>query len=186
MDPEKLFTDNMKLVHHIIKTHFPNLTLSGGGNEYEDYVQIGNIGLWKACVSFDKNKKIKFATYASKCIINEILMSLRKERNRVLNIAMSLEQEIQKSDGDDSSIRIIDMIESTTYEPYSISDFIIFIDDIIKIDTHRSISKDYYINGLSQRNISKKYSLSQPQISRILKKVKKEYIKEFERNGKII
>lgn len=31
MDPEKLFTDNMKLVHHIIKTHFPNLTLSGGG-----------------------------------------------------------------------------------------------------------------------------------------------------------
>lgn len=31
MDPEKLFTDNMKLVHYIIKTHFPNLTLSGGG-----------------------------------------------------------------------------------------------------------------------------------------------------------
>ena len=73
---EKLILHNMRLVAHIIKKYgMPQ-------PEQEELISIGTIGLVKAVDSFDCSKGARFATYASRCIENEILMFLRKSSQR--------------------------------------------------------------------------------------------------------
>lgn len=69
---EQLITRNLRLVVYIAKK------FESGGNSLEDLTSIGTIGLIKAVDTFSPDKKIKLATYASRCIENEILMYLRK------------------------------------------------------------------------------------------------------------
>lgn len=69
---QTLIEHNLRLVVYIAK-RFEN-----SGVELEDLISVGTIGLIKAVNTFDKNKNIKLATYASRCIENEILMFLRK------------------------------------------------------------------------------------------------------------
>jgi len=68
----QLIERNLRLVVYIAKK------FEGSGVELEDLISIGSIGLIKAVRTFDLEKKIKLATYASRCIENEILMHLRK------------------------------------------------------------------------------------------------------------
>ena len=62
---------NLRLVAHIIKKYYASY------KEQEDLISLGTIGLIKAVGTFDSNKGIRFATYASRCIENEILMHFR-------------------------------------------------------------------------------------------------------------
>lgn len=73
---------NLKLVNHILWKQFPNLAYN------EDAFQIGCVGLIKAVDTFNEDANISFSTYASKCIVNEILMELRKQRKQVSEISM--------------------------------------------------------------------------------------------------
>ena len=73
---DRLITHNLRLVVYIAKK-FEN-----SGVAVEDIISIGTIGLIKAVNTFEPGKKIKLATYASRCIENEILMFLRKSSNR--------------------------------------------------------------------------------------------------------
>ncbi len=68
---EKLIVHNLRLVAHIAKKYYAS------GKEQDDLISIGTIGLIKGINTFDNSKNIKLATYASRCIANEILMSLR-------------------------------------------------------------------------------------------------------------
>jgi RNA polymerase sporulation-specific sigma factor len=69
-----LIERNLRLVAHIVKK-FDNT-----GEDIDDLISIGTIGLIKAINTFDVNKKIRLATYAARCIENEILMHLRSTR----------------------------------------------------------------------------------------------------------
>ena len=73
---DELILHNMRLVAHIVKKH------SCMGEDQSELISIGTIGLIKAINTFDSEKKIKLATYASRCIENEILMYLRKSVNQ--------------------------------------------------------------------------------------------------------
>jgi len=74
---EVLIERNLRLVVHIIKK------FEGSGEEFDDLVSIGTIGLIKAIKTFNSGKSTRLATYASRCIENEILMHLRsKKKNR--------------------------------------------------------------------------------------------------------
>ena len=70
-----LIEHNIRLILYIVSKKFWN-------NEYdkEELVSIGSIGLIKAANTFDIGKKTRFSTYASRCIINEILMYLKNEK----------------------------------------------------------------------------------------------------------
>lgn len=67
----KLIEHNLRLVAHIIKKYY------SGGIEQDDLISIGTIGLIKAVSTFNQNKGIRLATYAARCIENEILMCFR-------------------------------------------------------------------------------------------------------------
>ena len=71
---EKLISHNLRLVAHVIKKFY---TKNG---DTDELISIGTIGLIKAVDSFDNTKGARFATYAAKCIENEVLMCFRNQR----------------------------------------------------------------------------------------------------------
>ncbi len=68
---ERLIYHNLRLVAHVSKKYYANR------QEPDDLISIGTIGLIKAVDSFDPKKNIRFATYAAKCVENELLMNFR-------------------------------------------------------------------------------------------------------------
>ena len=78
----RLVEHNLRLVAHIIKKYYTQ------ADNQEDLISIGTIGLIKAVNTFDTTKKIKLATYASRCIENEILMYLRRSCRLKLEVSL--------------------------------------------------------------------------------------------------
>lgn len=79
----KLIEHNLRLVAHIIKRYYASST------DQEDLISIGTIGLIKAASTFDYEKGTRFATYASRCIENEILMHFRNQRKTAQDVFIS-------------------------------------------------------------------------------------------------
>ena len=106
---QQLITHNLRLVVYIARK-FDN---SGVG--IEDLISIGTIGLIKAVNTFVPSKGIKLATYASRCIENEILMFLRKNQNRRHELSI---YEPLNSDGDGNELLLSDVLGT---EPDTVS-----------------------------------------------------------------
>lgn len=68
---DKIIRHNLRLVAHIAKKYY------AAPGEQEDFISIGTIGLIKAVESFDYTKKVRFSTYAARCIENAILSRMR-------------------------------------------------------------------------------------------------------------
>lgn len=133
----------------------------------EDLFQIGLIGLVKTINTFNPDKGVKFTTYATPIIRNEILMTLRKKR---IIPAFSLDEEYRLDNGD--SVPRGDMIPSE----YSFENLVhskIALDSNISgmTEMEKRILK-LSANGKTQRQIVQEIGVSQPQISRILKKIR--------------
>lgn len=97
-----LIERNLRLVAHISKKY------STTNIDQDDLISIGTIGLIKAINSFDNSKNIRLATYAARCIDNEILMFIRS--NKKTKAEVFLNESIGK-DKDDNEITLIDVIE---------------------------------------------------------------------------
>ena len=97
----QLIERNLRLVVYIAKK-FNNTNI-----DIEDLVSVGTLGLIKAVNSFDMSKKIKLATYASRCIENEILMYLRKVVRRKAEISLD---EPLNVDGDGNELLLGDVL----------------------------------------------------------------------------
>ncbi|MEG0020975.1 MAG: sigma-70 family RNA polymerase sigma factor, partial [Oscillospiraceae bacterium] len=104
---EKMIVHNLRLVVYIAKK-FENVPIS-----IEDLTSIGTMGLIKAVNSFLPSKNIKFATYASRCVENEILMYLRKQSNK--NIDISIDDALS-TDTDGNELNLIDILYTDEYE----------------------------------------------------------------------
>ena len=165
-----LIEKNLRLVAHIAKKYNNNKDLQ------EDLISIGTIGLIKAIDSYSLDKKTKLATYASKCIENEILMHLRK--NKKLNLEVSL-NEVIGVDRDGSEIVLEELIDNKEkhiidqiYQKDNIYTFL----NIFHILTPKEqdiLSKRYGLNNydkMTQNEIAKEYHISRSYVSRIEKK----------------
>ena len=102
----KLIEHNLRLVAHICKKYY-----AAGQADQDDLVSIGTIGLIKAVSTFNHQKGIRFATYAAKCIENEILMQFRSQKKNagLLYINDSIEQ-----DGEGGSLTYLDVVADDT------------------------------------------------------------------------
>lgn len=89
---EALVEHNLRIVFFTAKKY------AGAETEFEDLMSVGSIGLLKAVNGFDPSRNIRFTTYASKCVKNEMLMYLRKEKN-VINVP--LEDHIERDNQED-------------------------------------------------------------------------------------
>ena len=165
-----LIEKNLRLVAHIAKKYNNNRDLQ------EDLISIGTIGLIKAIDSYSIDKKTKLATYASKCIENEILMHLRSTKK--INQEVSL-NEVIGVDKDGSEVVLEDLIDN---KEKPILDQIYDADNLQKLiqcfDVLTSKEKDiltkrYGLNSskkMTQKEIAKEYHISRSYISRIEKR----------------
>ena len=176
---EKLIEHNLRLVAHIVKKY------QNQSDDKEDLISIGTIGLIKAIDSFSPDKGTKLATYAARCIDNEILMlfrSTKKMRNDV-----SLYDPIG-FDKEGNEICLIDVVKD---EEKDINDVIIQQLAIEKIDKNLDAlterERDIIIRrfGLgnheeeTQQEIAKSYNISRSYVSRIEKRALMKLYREF-------
>lgn len=98
---QKLILHNLRLVAHIVRKYY------AGNKDQEDLVSIGSIGLVKAVDSYDNSKATKFATYAAKCVQNEILMHFRSQKKLANEISIN---ETIDMDRDGNPLTYIDVI----------------------------------------------------------------------------
>ena len=96
-----LIEHNLRLVAHIVKKYYAQ------SGEQDDLISIGTIGLIKGITSYDPGKKVRLATYASRCIENEILMHFRRQRRTAGELSLS---ETLEADGDGGSLSLADVI----------------------------------------------------------------------------
>ncbi len=99
---DTLIEHNLRLVAHIIKKYY---TANG---DQDDLISIGTIGLIKGVSTFKPEKNVRLATYASRCIENEILMYFRSQRK--LQGELSLSESLD-ADGDGNSLSLIDVVK---------------------------------------------------------------------------
>ena len=79
----KLIEHNLRLVAHIVRKYYSS------GNDTEDLISVGTIGLIKAIDSFNDENGARFATYAAKCIQNEILMLFRSRKKSGCEVSLN-------------------------------------------------------------------------------------------------
>lgn len=174
-----LIERNLRLVVYIAKK-FEN-----SGVYIEDLVSIGTIGLMKAVNSFNLDKNIKLATYASRCIENEILMFLRK--NNRIKTEVSIDEPINTdSDGNDLSLGdILGTDNDSIFKSVEDSDNKKVLEIAIKKLNNREktiMELRYGFNGydeLTQKEVADKLGISQSYISRIEKKIINSLKKDF-------
>ena len=98
-----LVEKNMRLVAHMTKKY------STPDRDVRDLISVGTVGLIKAINSFKPDKGIRFATYAAKCIDNELLMMLRSEKKKSREVSI---YEPIGTDKEGNEINLLDVIES--------------------------------------------------------------------------
>ncbi|GMA49153.1 RNA polymerase sigma-35 factor [Alicyclobacillus contaminans] len=176
-----LIERNLRLVVYIARK-FENT-----GVHIEDLVSIGTIGLIKAVNTFDPSKKIKLATYASRCIENEILMFLR--RNNKLKSEVSFDEPLNV-DWDGNELLLSDVLGTEADTIYrNLEDEVdkeLLYDALQKLtDRERKIMELRFGLGrgeeMTQKDVADLLGISQSYISRLEKRIIKRLRREFNR-----
>lgn len=179
-----LIEHNLRLVVYIAKK-FDNT-----GVGVEDLISIGTIGLIKAINSFDSNKKIKLATYASRCIENEILMYLR--RNHKTRMEVSIDEPLNV-DWDGNELLLSDILgtdEDIIYrnlEDEAEKKLLLKAVNKLSERERTIIDLRFGLNSpdgkeLTQKEVADMLGISQSYISRLEKKIIKRLKKEMIKN----
>ncbi len=174
-----LIERNLRLVSHIVKKYYSKT------NDTDDLISIGTIGLIKAIDSFNTDKGIRLATYASRCIENEILMHFRNIRKNATDVYLGDSIEIDK-DGNPLTIQETisdsrDLAEDleTKIKWEKVSKIIEEMDDERE---KKIIILRYGLDNkkpLTQREVADKLKISRSYVSRIEKKVLSDIKKKF-------
>ncbi len=176
----ELIEHNLRLVAHIIKKYYSSSV------QQDDLISIGTIGLIKAINTFDTDKGTRLATYAARCIENEILMQFRAQKKTAQDISVN---EPIDTDSEGNPLTLMDII-STEDE---------IVEDIYKMTMLKKLSTEvgkikdpreksiimmrYGLDGMrpmTQLEVSKKLNISRSYVSRIEKKALKELRKALE------
>lgn len=166
-----LIEKNMRLVAYMTKKY------SATDRDSEDLMSVGTIGLIKAVNSFKIDKKIRFATYAAKCIDNELLMMLRAEKRKSKEVSIYEPIGMDKEGNEISLIEIVGEEKKDVVEDYLFSQRVdCLYHNMEKILTPREllvIKKRYGLFGEkeeTQNTLANELGISRSYVSRIEKK----------------
>ena len=168
---QKLIERNLRLVAHIAKKY------QNVDEDMEDLISIGTIGLIKAVDSFDAGKNSRLATYAARCIDNELLMMLRSKKKTSREVSL---YEPIGTDREGNEISLLDVtaqempdiVERLELER-SLSRLSGMIDSLLTEREKQIICLRYGLWGgeeTTQREIGRKLNISRSYVSRIEKK----------------
>ncbi len=169
-----LIEHNLRLVAHIAKKY------SGCGQEHEELLSIGTIGLIKGISSFNPQKGTRLATYAARCVENEILMLFRSKKKEQGDVSLN---ESIGTDKEGNQIMLIDVMSGEGEDVFDSINTDIEVKQLYK-NIRRELNRREQeviifryglIDGhcLPQREIAKKLNISRSYVSRIEKKAVK-------------
>lgn len=179
---KKLILHNLRLVGHIAKKY------ESKDDSYDDLISVGTIGLIKAIDSYAPSRQVKIATYASKCIENEILMVLRSNKKHARDILLS-DTIGQDKDGEEIVLEDIMNYDQTTIgETYEHNEKIKALKQYISVlddKEYQILSLRYGLNGnpeYTQKEIGRMYHISRSYVSRIEKRALIKLFQEFKKH----
>lgn len=163
-----LIESNIRLVFLLIKKYFPTV------HDKEELASIGFLGLIKACRAFDPEKGYRFATFASRSILNEIGMHFRREKKRSSDV--SLTQPIAKNKNGDELY-----LEDVVSDPTDVTQGIEKAEEkeLLRVAVRHMDSRDRklvklrYGANLTQMQVGKRLSISQPYVARLENRILK-------------
>ncbi|WFR55079.1 RNA polymerase sporulation sigma factor SigK [Anaerocolumna sp. AGMB13025] len=179
-----LIERNLRLVAHIVKKY------NTADKEIDDLISIGTIGLIKAIDTFDTEKGIRLATYASRCIDNELLMMLRSGKRQAKEVYL---YEPIGSDKEGHEINLLDIIESSDTDIVdelelqgNVKKLYELVNKVLTKREKQIIEMRYGLNmqeEITQREIANKIGISRSYVSRIEKKALKKLRESFEKEN---
>jgi RNA polymerase sporulation-specific sigma factor len=168
---EKLISHNLRLVAHIIKKYY------NASSEQDDLISIGTIGLIKGVSTFDYKKGTRFATYASRCVENEILMHFRSTKKLSAEVHFDEPVDVDKNG---NALTLMDIIAD---DDMPVADKCSLNSDLRRLcglvntlldDREREIIVMRYglggLKAVTQREAAQRLGISRSYVSRIEKK----------------
>ncbi len=166
----KLIEHNLRLVAHIIKKYYTSAC------EQDDLISIGTIGLIKGISSFNAGKGVRLATYASRCIENEILMYFRSLRKNAGDLPLS---ESLDTEGEGGNLSLMDVIctDDDMLETLDLREncrmLRVKMAEVLTERENSIITMRYGLGGkkpMTQREAAKECDISRSYVSRIEKR----------------
>ena len=175
-----LIERNLRLVAHIMKKYYAQ------GSDQEDLISIGTIGLIKAVTTFDTTKGARLATYAARCVENEILMHFRAQRKSAQDVSLS---DYIESGSDGAALSLMDVVSEdtdlleqvTTRE--SVRQLRKVMDSCLTEQERQVITMRFGLDGEKpkrQREVAQICGISRSYISRIEKRALEKLRKEMD------
>jgi len=183
---QRLVEHNLRLVAHIIKKHY------AGARDQEDLISIGTIGLIKAVDTFDHTKGPRLATYASRCIENEILMHFRAGKKTAQDVSLS---EPIDTDSEGRPLTLMDVLaqEDTILEDLdrkiNIQKLERYLQECLEEREREVLRLRYGLDGapLTQWQVAQRLAISRSYVSRLetraLNKLRRRYERGDVRRG---
>lgn len=179
-----LIEKNLRLVAYIARKY------NMGDRDMDDLISIGTIGLIKGIDTFDDTKNIRLATYAARCIDNELLMMLRAQKKTAKDVYL---YDTIGSDKEGNEISLIDVIEyeeEDVVERLTLDDHIgrlvQYIEETLTPREKEIIYMRYGMQGYepsTQKEIAKQYHISRSYVSRIEKRALQKLRERYEQDG---
>ncbi|MBE6915980.1 MAG: sigma-70 family RNA polymerase sigma factor [Ruminococcaceae bacterium] len=179
-----LIEHNLRLVAHVIKKYY---TATG---DQDDLISIGTIGLIKGINTFRESKGTRLATYAARCIENEILMHFRAQKKQASEVSLS---ETIETDKEGNGLALMDIISADNSEMEHVDlldteqKLRHLVRDVLDPREREIIILRYGlgdVDPLTQREIAQKCNISRSYVSRIEKKALLKLREELEKPGK--
>lgn len=177
----KLIEHNLRLVSHILKKYYVQ------ASDQDDLISIGTIGLIKGISTFKPDKKVRLATYASRCVENEILMYFRSQRKYQGDVSLS---DSLEGDGEGNALSLMDVIrvEDDMLEDLDARESCAkvrqCVDRCLDDRERRVITLRYGLDGAparTQREVAAACGISRSYVSRLEKKALEKLREEMER-----
>ncbi len=176
---QELILHNLRLVSHIVRKYYAS------SKNQEDLVSVGVIGLVKAVDSFQTANGARFATYATKCIQNEILMYFRSQKKLSAEISLNETIDIDKDGNPLTYIDVISSDESITGEierKISSQKALRFVNTLLDERERQIITMRYGLGGkepMTQREVALLLGISRSYVSRIEKTALEKLLEGF-------
>lgn len=173
----EIFENNLAFVHYIIKKRVKGIrkTCEYSRTTYDEFFSIGTSGLWKAICTFDVTKGIKFSTFSSRVIGNDVGMFLRSVKRSYgvssLNAAIA---EDEKGD----EMTLMDLLADEVDLLSSFEDLDV-VDKCLRHITKKFSRRDakifmMHLLEVNQKDIGKRFKISQSYVCRVIRKIQKE------------
>lgn len=165
----QLIERNLRLVAHIIKKY------DTAPDVQEDLISVGTIGLIKAIDSFDPAQGARFATYAGKCVQNEILMYFRSQKKYACETSLGDSLEVDK---DGNPLTVLDVLKvdedvvEAIYRRDCLKTALEAVDTVLDPREKRIIRERYGLNGkpgVTQSVLAERFHISRSYVSRLEK-----------------